>query len=226
MSVDTRMLKTCLSKLHSLCYSLITGYVYIFIHMYIYIYFICIYKIFFNHQSLHLKLVLILSLVTNNSLNIFDTSPSELAMFCNVGDPSNHTRWSLHQRKLNILHFPRIFTLFIKNYHRTVKITKNFGYIYICIYIYYIYIYIYILYIYIWGDSLLFTRNSCYSLDQSRKDERLRWLWSHPVVMNLCINLVITRYELKSQYVKLTQLWHLTVNCFRVSSQTYLASLS
>ena len=49
-------------------------------------------------------------------------------------------------------------------------------------YIYILHIYIYI---YIWGDSLLFTRNSCYSLDQSRKDERLRWLWRHPVVMNL-----------------------------------------
>ena len=56
----------------------------------------------------------------------------------------------------------------------------------------------------LWGDSLLFTRNCCYSLNQSRKDERLRWPWSHPVVLNLCINLVITKYKLKSQYVKLT----------------------
>ena len=36
----------------------------------------------------------------------------------------------------------------------------------------------------LWGDSLLFTRNSWYSLNQSRKDERLRWPWSHPVVLN------------------------------------------
>ena len=116
-------------------------------------------------------------------------------------------------------------------------------YIYIHIYIKYIYIYIYIyiklynyiiLYIYnyikllepLQGDSLLFTRNSWYSLDQYRKDERLRWPWSHPVVLNLCINLVITKYKLKSQYVKLTQLWPLTVNCFKVSSQSYLAGLS
>ena len=35
--------------------------------------------------------------------------------------------------------------------------------------------------------------------------------WSHPVVLNLCINLFITKYKLKSQYVKLTQLWPLTV---------------
>ena len=76
------------------------------------------------------------------------------------------------------------------------------------------------------GDSLLFTRNSWYSLDQYRKDERLRWPWSHPVVLNLCINLVITKYKLKSQYVKLTQLWPLTVNCFKLSSQSYLAGLS
>ena len=62
------------------------------------------------------------------------------------------------------------------------------------------------------GDSLLFTRNSCYSLDQSRKDEKLRWPWSDPAVLNLCINLVITKYRLKSQYVKLTQLWPLTVS--------------
>ena len=78
----------------------------------------------------------------------------------------------------------------------------------------------------LWGDSLLFTRNSWYSLNQSRKDERLRWPWSHPVVLNLCINLVITKYKLKSQYVKLTQLWALTVNCFKVNSQSYLAGLS
>ena len=62
----------------------------------------------------------------------------------------------------------------------------------------------------LWGDSLLFTRNSWYSLNQSRKDERLRWPWSHPVVLNLCINLVITKYKWKTQYVKLTQLWPLT----------------
>ena len=104
----------------------------------------------------------------------------------------------------------------------TVLIIK---YIYIYIYIYIIInnIYIYILYIYIyiyitfwslfvdgvqvphgyaeplWGDSSLFKRNSWYSLDQSRKDERLRWPWSQPVVFNLCINLVITNYKLKLQ---------------------------
>ena len=78
----------------------------------------------------------------------------------------------------------------------------------------------------LWGDSLLFTRNSWYSLNQSRKDERLRWPWSHPVVLNLCINLVLTKYKLKPQYVKLTPLWPLTVNCFKVSSQSYLAGLS
>ena len=72
--------------------------------------------------------------------------------------------------------------------------------------------------------SLLFTRNSWYSLDQYQKDERLRWPWSHPVVLNLCVNLVITKYELKSQ-LRLTQLWPLTVNCFKMSSQFYLAGL-
>ena len=45
------------------------------------------------------------------------------------------------------------------------------------------------------------------------------------MVLNLCINLVITKYKLKSQF-KLTQLWPLTVNCFKVSSQSYLAGLS
>ena len=45
------------------------------------------------------------------------------------------------------------------------------------------------------------------------------------MVLNLCINLVITKYKLKSQYVKLTQLWTLTVNCFKVCSQSYLAGL-
>ena len=105
-------------------------------------------------------------------------------------------------------------------------------YIYvICIYIYYIYICIYIINIYIYiyiklygpflwmcwnylrGDSLLFTRNSWYSLDQPQKDERMKFIF-------------ITKYKLKLQYVKLTQLWPLTVNCFKVSSQSYLAGLS
>ena len=71
-------------------------------------------------------------------------------------------------------------------------------------------------------DSLLVL---WYSLDQYQKDERLRWPWSLPVVLNLSINLVITKYKLKSQF-KLTQLWPLTVNCFKVSSQSYPAGLS
>ena len=75
------------------------------------------------------------------------------------------------------------------------------------------------------GDSLLFTRNSWYSLDEHQKNERLRWPWSHPVVLNLYINLVFTKYRLKSQF-KLTQLSPLTVNCFKVSSQSYLTGLS
>ena len=78
----------------------------------------------------------------------------------------------------------------------------------------------------LWGDSLLFTKNSWCSLNQSRKDEMLRWPWSHPVVLDLCITVVITKYKLKSQYVKLTLLWPLTVNCFKVSSKSYLAGLS
>ena len=40
----------------------------------------------------------------------------------------------------------------------------------------------------------------------------------------MCINLVVTIYELKSQYIKLTQLWLLTLNCVRVS-MPYLAGL-
>ena len=44
--------------------------------------------------------------------------------------------------------------------------------------------------------------------------------------LNLCINLVITKYKLQWQYVKLAQLWPLTVNCFKMSSQPYLAGLS
>ena len=36
----------------------------------------------FNHGSPHLKLVLMLSLATNNPPNIFDTSPSKSAIFC------------------------------------------------------------------------------------------------------------------------------------------------
>ena len=34
--------------------------------------------------------------------------------------------------------------------------------------------------------------------------EAIQWFF------NLCINLVITKYKLKSQYVKLTQLWPVT----------------
>ena len=74
----------------------------------------------------------------------------------------------------------------------------------------------------LWRDTLLFTRNFWDSLDQSRKDERAKWSWSRPVVLNVRINLVITKYKLKSQYVKLTQLWALTMNCVKVSSPSYL----
>ena len=41
----------------------------------------------------------------------------------------------------------------------------------------------------------------------------------------VCVNLVITKYKLKSQ-IKQTQLRPLTMNCFKVSSQSYLADLS
>ena len=40
------------------------------------------------------------------------------------------------------------------------------------------------------------------------------------------INLVTTKYKLKSQYVKPTQLWLFTVNCLKMSSQFHLAGLS
>ena len=33
------------------------------------------------------------------------------------------------------------------------------------------------------------------SFFQYPKDEKLRWFWSNPVVLNLCINLVITKYK-------------------------------
>ena len=72
------------------------------------------------------------------------------------------------------------------------------------------------------GGSLLVL---WYSLDQYQKDERLRWPWSHPLVLNLSINIVISKYKLKSQF-KLTQLWPFILNCFKVSSQSYLAGLS
>ena len=75
------------------------------------------------------------------------------------------------------------------------------------------------------GDSLFLTRNPWYSLDQYWKDGKLRWPWSYPVVLSFCINLVITKYKLKSQF-KLTEWWSLTVSCFKVSSQSYLPGLS
>ena len=50
--------------------------------------------------------------------------------------------------------------------------------------------------------------------------------WLHTPNLSLSINLIITKYVLKSQYVKLTQLWPLTVNCVKVGSQSYLASLT
>ena len=49
--------------------------------------------------------------------------------------------------------------------------------------------------------------------------------WSHTPNLSSCIKLVIRKYVLKSQYVKLTQLWPLTVNCVKVGSQSYLAGL-
>ena len=40
------------------------------------------------------------------------------------------------------------------------------------------------------------SRNYWYSLHQSWKDERMRWPWSHPVVLKSCINVVTTKYKL------------------------------
>ena len=108
----------------------------------------------------------------------------------------------------------------------------------------YIYIHIYYIYIYIqnktlwplfvdgvqlpqgyiellWGYSLLFTRNSWYSLDQSWKDERLRRPWSHPVVLNFYINLVITKYKLKCQTDSI-----MTLNCELFQSEFSVKNIS
>ena len=106
-------------------------------------------------------------------------------------------------------------------------------YIYYLSYIIYIYIYIYIYKLYgpflckglncleatepLWGYFYHYApRNLWYSLDQSQMDERLRWSWSHPVVLNSCNSLLTTKFKLKWQYVKLTfwhiVLWPLTVN--------------
>ena len=70
------------------------------------------------------------------------------------------------------------------------------------------------------------SKNSWYLLDQSWKDESMRWPWIHPVVLNSGINLIIIKYKLKPQDVKLTQLWLLTVNYVKVTSQSYWAELS
>ena len=48
------------------------------------------------------------------------------------------------------------------------------------------------------GDRLLL--NSWYLLDQCWKDERLRLPCKYPVVLNLFINIVNTKYKLKSQF--------------------------
>ena len=56
----------------------------------------------------------------------------------------------------------------------------------------------------------------------------MRWPGSHAVVLISCINLVITKYELKSKYVRVTQLWPLTVNCqseFSVLSGRFIIKL-
>ena len=46
------------------------------------------------------------------------------------------------------------------------------------------------------------------------------------MVLNLCINLVSTKYKLKSSQFKLTQSWPIIMNCFKVSPQSYLEGLS
>ena len=57
--------------------------------------------------------------------------------------------------------------------------------------------------------------------------EATQWFWSwDPLNLSSCINGVITKYKLKSKYVKLTKLWPLTVNYVKMSSQSYLADLS
>ena len=51
------------------------------------------------------------------------------------------------------------------------------------------------------------------------------YIYIYIIYYNSCINLIITKYKLKSQYVKLAQLWPLTVNCVKVSSQSYRPEL-
>ena len=56
--------------------------------------------------------------------------------------------------------------------------------------------------------------------------EATEWFWTRdPPNFSLCISLVITKYKLKTQYVKLTQLWPLTKSCVKLC-HSYLAGLS
>ena len=147
------MLKTCLSKLHSLCYFMIADYIYDIISY-------ILYTIYYTY-----------------------------------------------------------ILIYIHNIHNI----HTFIYIYI-------HMYIFIVPFCGWGAtaSRLY-RNSWYSLDQSWKDERLRWPWSHPVVLNFCISLVITKYKIKvtiCQTDSYMNIWPLAVNYFKMTSQSYLAGLS
>ena len=87
------------------------------------------------------------------------------------------------------------------------------------------------------GDSLLFTTKfpeipGAHLINLGRMKgwvdlEATQWFWTRdPPNLSSCINLVITKYKLKSQYLKLTQIWPLTVNYIKISFQSYLAVLS
>ena len=147
------MLKTCLSKLHSLCYFMIADYIYDILSY-------ILYTIYYTY-----------------------------------------------------------ILIYIHNIHNI----HTFIYIYI-------HIYIFIVPFFGWdATASKLYRNYWYSLDQSWKDERLRWPWSNPVVLNFHISLVITKYKIKvtiCQTYSYMNIWPLAMNCFKMTSQSYLAGLS
>ena len=89
----------------------------------------------------------------------------------------------------------------------------------------------------IWGESLPFANkfpeiHGTYLTNLRRMKglvsiEATQWFWTRgPPDFSLCISLVIIKYKLNTQYVKLTQLWPLAKSCIKVSSHSYLAGLS
>ena len=121
-----------------------------------------------------------------------------------------------------------IYYTYILIYIHNIHNIHTFIYIYIYIYIY-TYIYLYCPFLWVGCNSLKALQKLLVFIRSILKGWKTEMTLKPSSGFELCISLVITKYKIKvtiCQTDSYMNIWPLAMNCFKMSSQSYLAGLS